>query len=558
MIEQLRIRNLGVIAEAELTFARGFTALTGETGAGKTMVFRGLNVLFGTKPDAALVADGADTAAVMAELAITDDVALRLAELGADIDEGIVIVARQVPREGRVRSVIGGASVPNQTLGDLGDELIAIHGQSDHIKLRKTVHQRFILDRFGGQEVAQALTAYQQMWDEYQSTLRLIDELSSNSADREREWERLSYILGRFDELQPQPQEDVLLDAEAKRLSFSESLFTAAHSSGEFLTGGDSDAEYASAIIARARKVLEQAQSLDDNLAPIVQRVRELEILIQDISGDLSHYAAGIDASPQRLAFIEQRRSDFKQLTREFGSVDNLIEWVDQQRPRLDLLQGGEEQLAELRQSLALQKLELERMSAGLTKMRLANAQKFTQSVQQELDGLAMSGSSVTFVIQPDALGPYGADAIELGLISRPNAPWVPLSKGASGGELSRIMLAVQVVLAQVDPVDTFIFDEVDAGVGGSTAIEVGRRLAQLARTSQVIVVTHLPQVAAFADKHYVVQAPERGSLSMSSVTEVAGEQRVTEIARMLAGLSESQAGNDLAVELLRLAEAEK
>jgi len=558
VLEILRIRNLGVISDAELQFSPGFTALTGETGAGKTMVFRSIAMLFDAKPDASLIADGQDAAAVMAELGVPTDIESRLIELGATVEDGVVIVGRQVPRQGRTRSVIGGTAMPNTTLVDLGAELLAVHGQSDHIKLRKSAHQRLILDRFGGSKIADVLNRYQDLWAEHLDLQHRIDSLSADSASREQELAHITQVIERFDDLRPEADEDETLAAQSLRLGNSEALFVAAMQASEALGGGEQDSEYVAGLLATARKALEQSSDLDDQLSDFASRVRELEILAGDLASELMHYSSSIDASAERLAYIEQRRSDLKQLSREFGTVNDLISWVQNNRPWMELLQGGDEQVTQLKTELATCTARMLVLAGELSTQRHLAATAFETAVREELLGLAMAGASVSFQIRPSDLGPFGADDIELGLVSRPNAPWVPISKGASGGELSRLMLAVQVVLAQADPIDTFIFDEVDAGVGGAAAVEVGRRLARLARTSQVIVVTHLPQVAAFADKHYVVQVGDGQQVNSSLISEVTGEQRVTEISRMLAGLSDSTAGADLAIQLLELADSER
>ena len=558
MLDILRIRNLGVITDAEVSFSPGFTALTGETGAGKTMVFRSISTLFGAKPDTSLIADGADAAAVMAELEINEDLAARLTELGATIEDGVVIIGRQVPRVGRTRSVVGGAAMPNTTLVDLGDELIAVHGQSDHIKLRKPAQQRLILDRFGGATIGDVLTRYQDLWAQHLELQRRIDSLSTDSSARAAELQHITRIITQFDALKPEPDEDTTLAQEAIRLANSEALYVAVMQAHEALSGSEYDSINVAQLLNTARKSLEQESHVDERLEQFAQQVRELEILTTDMASDFFAYAASIDASPQRLNFIEERRANLKALAREFGDVNALIDWVEQNRPRMELLSGGDEQIDQLKSELAGCTAQMLVVAGDLSTKRQQSANAFESAVGQELDALAMPGASVTFQIRSTELGPFGADDIELGLVSRPNAPWVPISRGASGGELSRIMLAVQVVLAHADPIDTFIFDEVDAGVGGAAAVEVGRRLARLARTSQVIVVTHLPQVAAFADKHFVVRVDQGQNVHASHIAEVAGEARIAEISRMLAGLSDSSAGADLAIQLLELASAER
>jgi DNA repair protein RecN (Recombination protein N) len=312
------------------------------------------------------------------------------------------------------------------------------------------------------------------------------------------------------------------------------------------------------AALVTARKGLDHERNLDATLGEFADRMKELEILAADLSADISAYSSGIDASPQRLAFVESRRAALKTLTREFGDVDDLLAWVTENRPRLVELEGGDEVLGQLREELAQVKADLVKSAADITKARTKAAAAFSAQVTGELESLAMPGATVQFKLSPANPGPSGADLIELGLISRPDSPWIPMSKGASGGELSRIMLAVEVVLAAADPTETFVFDEVDAGVGGAAAVEVGKRLARLARNAQVIVVTHLPQVAAFADRHLVIARSDGQEVHSSSVSEVQQGERVAELSRMLAGLADSQAGTQLAEELLALAQVER
>ncbi|MEY4312244.1 MAG: hypothetical protein RLZZ571_1014, partial [Actinomycetota bacterium] len=382
--------------------------------------------------------------------------------------------------------------------------------------------------------------------------------LSSDTATRAAELDRLTRILEQVKLLKPNPQEDVELAQEADRLAHSESLFRAADSAVAGLTGGEAGGESVAGILANARKLVEHESALDPKLVEYAKRLRELEVLVTDLAGDLGAYAAAIDASPERLAFVEDRRAALKALAREFGTVDDLLAWVKINEPRMAELSGGDEVIAQLNTELAAINTDIKSAAGALTKARTKAANEFAKQVSSELEGLAMSGAKVEFVIQEAKLGPYGGDEITLGLSSRPGAPLIAVSKGASGGELSRIMLAVEVVLAKADPIETFVFDEVDAGVGGAAAVEVGKRLAQLAKTSQVIVVTHLPQVAAFADKHLLISRVEGDEFHKSAVTEVTQDARATELSRMLAGLSDSEAGTKLAEELLALAKSVK
>ncbi len=557
MLEQVRLKNFGVISEATLDLSPGLNVLTGETGAGKTMIFRGLGVLFGGKADASVISTGCHQAVVEVDLVVPDDIGARLTESGAVLDDGnVAIVSRQINDTGRSRSFIGGASVPTTVVTELGADLVAVHGQSQQLSLTKSAQQRLILDRFSGNQ--DVLAEYQRIWEARIAIERRIDLLTTDAHAREVELEKISRVIAQFDELKPQAGEDLALDEEASKLTNVEVLYSASTSALAALAGDDSGDTGAMLGISQARKSLEREKHHDSELATLAQRVHELEIIASDVVADISHYISRVDASPERLAFVESRRAALRQISREFGQVDDLISWVESARLRFDELSGGDDAVAQLREELASLTSTLEVQAAKLTKLRTKAAESFSAKVSEELEGLAMSGARVEFRIEPTQLGPYGADAIQLGLISRPNAPWVAINKGASGGELSRIMLAVQVVLAEADPIETFIFDEVDAGVGGAAAVEVGRRLARLARTSQVVVVTHLPQVAAFADTHLVVARGDQESVHNSSVHKVADSDRVTELARMLAGLADSEAGAQLANELLDIAEKER
>jgi DNA repair protein RecN (Recombination protein N) len=559
MIEQLRIKNLGVIRDATLDFSPGLTVLTGETGAGKTMVFRSLHLLFGGKADSALISTGAEQASVEADVAMPAELITRLDELGGEVEDGnIAIISRQVNSTGRSRSFAGGVSVPAGVVGELGEALVAVHGQSDQLRLTKTDQQRQLLDRYAGETVAKPMAKYTQLWEAQRALERRIESLTADAGTRAAQLERITRILEQVDSLKPLPGEDNELDDEAKRLSHTEALYEVTARASDLLTGGQGDDMPVVAALVTARKGLDHERNLDATLGEFADRMKELEILAADLSADISAYSSGIDASPQRLAFVESRRAALKTLTREFGDVDDLLAWVSENRPRLAELEGGDEVLGQLREELAQVKADLVKSAADITKARTKAAAAFSAQVTGELESLAMPGATVQFRLSPANPGPSGADLIELGLISRPDSPWIPMSKGASGGELSRIMLAVEVVLAAADPTETFVFDEVDAGVGGAAAVEVGKRLARLARNAQVIVVTHLPQVAAFADRHLVIARSDGQEVHSSSVSEVQQGERVAELSRMLAGLADSQAGTQLAEELLALAQVER
>jgi DNA repair protein RecN (Recombination protein N) len=523
------------------------------------MVFRSLHLLFGGKADSALISTGAEQASVEADVAMPTELITRLDELGGEVEDGnIAIISRQVNSTGRSRSFAGGVSVPAGVVGELGEALVAVHGQSDQLRLTKTEQQRQLLDRYAGETVAKPMAKYTQIWEAQRALERRIESLTADAGTRAAQLERITRILEQVDSLKPLPGEDNELDDEAKRLSHTEALYEVTARASDLLTGGQSDEMPVVAALVTARKGLDHERNLDSTLGEFADRMKELEILAADLSADISAYSSNIDASPQRLAFVESRRAALKTLTREFGDVDDLLAWVTENRPRVAELEGGDEVLGQLREELAQVKADLVKSASDITKARTKAAAAFSAQVTGELESLAMPGATVQFRLSPANPGPSGADLIELGLISRPDSPWIPMSKGASGGELSRIMLAVEVVLATADPTETFVFDEVDAGVGGAAAVEVGKRLARLARNAQVIVVTHLPQVAAFADRHLVIARSDGQEVHSSSVSEVQQGERVAELSRMLAGLADSQAGTQLAEELLALAQVER
>jgi DNA repair protein RecN (Recombination protein N) len=483
----------------------------------------------------------------------------RLGELGGEVEDGnVAIITRQVNSTGRSRSFAGGVSVPAGVVGELGEALVAVHGQSDQLRLTKTDQQRLLLDRYAGESLENPMATYTKLWDGARALERRIAAMTTDAGTRAAQLERITRILEQVDSLVPLPGEDHELDEEAKRLANTEALYEVTARASELLATGQVDDLPVVAALAAARKGLDHERTLDATLGEFADRMKELEILAADLSADITAYSAGIDASPQRLAFVESRRAALKQLTREFGDVDDLLAWVKENRPRVAELAGGDELLEELRAELIQVQSDLVIAAGAVTKARTKAAAGFSSSVTEELASLAMVGATVQFKLSPATPGPTGADLVELGLISRPDSPWIPMAKGASGGELSRIMLAVEVVLAAADPTETFVFDEVDAGVGGAAAVEVGKRLARLAQNAQVIVVTHLPQVAAFADRHLVIARADGQEVHSSAVNEVLQGDRVAELSRMLAGLADSQAGSQLAEELLAVAKAER
>jgi DNA repair protein RecN (Recombination protein N) len=587
MLEEVRITSLGVIDEAVLELSGGFNVVTGETGAGKTMVVSGLGLLFGGRADPARIRPGADRAVVEGRLQVEPGgaVAQQVSDSGGDLDDdgSTLILSRSVSAEGRSRASVGGRSVPVSLLTYLADDLVAVHGQADQQQLLRPGRQRQALDRFSGPEFAELLGRYQRAYQRHQQVQAELEELTAQARDRAREAEDLRRGLDEVQRLEPVEGEDIELLAEEERLANADALHSAATTAHEALLGDPSSGTYDSAdaitLLAAARAALESAAQHDPQLAALAARVEEAAYLLSDVATELASYAQSIEADPARLSAVQDRRAELTRLVRAYGAgpsdrtadgsavpagsaggdLGAVLAWAKAASVRLTELDSDEDRIS----GLAAQEAELgstvAQLAGELTAARNKTAVRFGEEVSAELTALAMPHARITVAVTPaTGFGPYGADEVEIRLAAHQGAPALPLLKGASGGELSRIMLAIEVVFAGADPVPTFVFDEVDAGVGGKAAVEIGRRLARLARQAQVIVVTHLPQVAAFADTHLVVEKSSDGTVVRSGITRLDDDGRVRELSRMLAGLENSEFGRAHAGELLAAAAAER
>jgi DNA repair protein RecN (Recombination protein N) len=599
MLEEVRITGLGVIDDALLELSPGFTALTGETGAGKTMVVTGLGLLFGGRADPARVRPGAQRASVEGRLR-TDPrgkVAQQVEEAGGDLDEdGTLVLTRSVSGEGRSRAFAGGRSVPVSLLTYLADDLIAVHGQSDQQQLLKPGRQRESLDKFAGAGLAEVLADYQRAYNGHRKARAELTEITTQARARVAEAAELRAGLTEIEKLNPVAGEAAALRAEDERLANADALHAAATTAHEALLGdptaGDDGAD-AVTLLGQARRALEAVRRHDAEIDGVAERLTEAAYLLSEVAGELASYVQTLDADPARLAAVQDRRAALSRITRLYGpggisahingspvpvdpgdwvqpdaesesesesapepdDIAAVLDWARRAAARVSELDNDDERIAALTVEEAELAAHVNELAARLTQLRAEAGERFAQDVTQELTALAMPHARISVVLTPlDEPGPHGLDDVEIRLASNPGAPALPLHKGASGGELSRVMLAIEVVFAGADPVPTFVFDEVDAGVGGKAAVEIGRRLAKLARLAQVIVVTHLPQVAAFADNHLVVAKSSDGSITSTSVIRLDHEARVRELSRMLAGLEDSEFGQAHAAELLAMA----
>lgn len=557
MLTELRISNLGVIAEAVLEPGPGFTAVTGETGAGKTMVVSGLSLLLGARADAGLIRHGATRCVVEGAWRVDQTQLAELEELGAEIDEGELLVGRQISPT-RSRAVLGGVSVPVAKAAEVVTRWATIHGQSEQVRLGTAERQREVLDRFAGSQQAALLTRHADAFARRRRLAAELAALTGAARERARELDLLRFGLDEVAAVDPQPDEDVLLAAEAMRLQAVDDLRLAAHSAGVALSGDAeawNDEPSALGLLAAARKNLEGAVADDPALAPLAARVADASALVADAAADLASYLDRLEADPARLEWIAERRSALQGLLRKYGtSVAEVLDWSAQAALRTVALAGTDERIAELQAQLGELDEQLSESAAAISSARTTAADTLSTLVRRELTALAMPHARLQFELTPVPISAHGADQVTILFSANVGAAPAPLAKAASGGELSRVRLALEVVLAADAVGQTFVFDEVDAGVGGAVALEIGRRLARLAEHAQVIVVTHLAQVAAFADVHYVVAKATDGQVTTSGIIAVQGAERLDELARMMAGLEGSANAHAHAAELLAAA----
>ena len=553
MIEEISIRDLGVIADAKLRFGPGLTVLTGETGAGKTMVLTALGLLLGERSDTSAIRQGQDQIFVEGRWLIPNHAKAKqlVSEAGGVIEDGQLLVNRIVSRDGRSRSAIGGASAPVNILSSLGEQLVAVHGQSDQIRLKSAVAQREALDQFSG--VAELLGKYRESFDEWKALEHRLVELRSASASKAVEIEQLKEATSELERLNAQPGEDVALAEKAQRLTHSEELRVAASEAHELISSENEQTD-AIALVGKARRILEAAAVNDPELGKIAETLRELGFQLGENAAALSGYLASSESGgAEELDRVQHRRAELSAAMKKYGpTLDEVLSYYESSGRRLLDLDSSDEQISAL--SLEVDRLlaQVQDLAGQITAVRKHAALRLETAVTEELKTLAMGGA--TLVVAVDAGHDYqahGVDQVSIQLAAYPGAEPRPIGKGASGGELSRIMLAIEVVLARTEQALTFIFDEVDAGVGGAAATEVGRRLAQLAKVAQVIVVTHLGQVAAFADQHLRVMKTVGEQYTASDVVALNGEDRVEEIARMLSGMSQSDVAKASARELI-------
>jgi DNA repair protein RecN (Recombination protein N) len=564
VIEEISIRDLGVIGEARLPLGPGFTALTGETGAGKTMVVTALGLLLGERADSGAIRSGASQTVVEGHWEVADSgpVADRVRDAGGDLDGAAgglaaLVLGRSVTADGRSRANVGGRAAPVGVLSEIGQHLVVVHGQSDQIRLRSATAQREALDRYAGPEFAVLLGDYHEVFRRWQTEQGELDVLIAERDRRTREADDLRQAMDEIEAASPRRGEDAELSERAERLTNLEDLRLAATEAQEAISSQSlADAVDAVALIEAARRAIDRVAGHDPALAPIAESLAAASFAVSEVSGQVSSYLGSLDADAGReLEILQERRAQLAGLIRRYGpTLDDVVDYLESGSSRLVELDSDADRIEQLAAEVAADRAKVDELASALTARRTDAADRLGAAVTGELSALAMPDARLTIGVSPADLSLTGRDQVAILLQPHVGTEPRPLAKGASGGELSRVMLAIEVVLAATDPVPTFVFDEVDAGVGGASATEIGRRLAKLAQRAQVIVVTHLAQVAAFSNNHLVVEKGSDGSVTTSSVRLVHADERAQEMARLLSGSPDSASALAHAREFLEAA----
>ena len=553
MIRSVRIRGLGVIDETVLEPSSALTAVTGETGAGKTMVVTGIGLLLGDKADTGLVRHGCDRAVVEAVLDTPD--AGRVSELGGTVEDGEVICARHITSR-RSRALLGGAQVTASQLAHIVGDQVTIHGQSEQVRLVDAARQLDVVDRAAGDELAGYLSRHAQLWSEFRAASQRLQRLNEDRAGAEMEREVLTRRVGEVDAVDPKPHEDDDLIAEMAGLQAAQSIRESLNKADVLLNGVETSTgpqPGALALLEQAVHELDGTGDADPHAAELAERARQMSYDLTDLAASVAGHAARAEADPQRLEELGGRLAAIQRLLRaRTTTLDDLLESTAADRHRLAELDPGATDLDSLGQQVEQLRFELRRSADHMSAVRRRTAVRLAAEVRPELAALAMPHARLEFRVEPAPMGPRGADSVTIMLAANPGSDLAPLAKAASGGELSRVRLALEVVVAQPQVPQTFVFDEIDSGVGGAVGIEIGRRLRQLARRHQVIVVTHLAQVAAFADTHVVITKASDGAVTSSGLREVTGSGREIELSRMMSGMVDSESGLEHAHDLLR------
>jgi DNA repair protein RecN (Recombination protein N) len=556
-LEEISIRSLGVIDSSNIEFKSGLTVLTGETGAGKTMVLTALGLVLGEKSDSDLVRVGAERATITGKFKVTSEIASLIEENGGALEDKSAVITRTVSAQGKSRVLIGGALTSTNFVSDLSDKLVEIHQQSSSQRLTKPNTVRELVDAFGRINTV----SYEEAFNQYRDLRSRIKELRSQMARKDIEIADLTEFSKAFSVVKPKLGELESIENRITKLGSVEEINQALSSALNNLENEDISALN---LLQHARRDLDQVKGKDDELERLIEAFSEKLLDIQDLTSELTSYLTSLEADPNQFAALQERKSAINLLLKKYGKGSDRDEAFKQllvdgenASQRLKDLSGGEDRLTEMEGEA--KQLFIAMVEAGneLSKSRVKSAEKLSELVTNEVRALSMPNAFLQIQVNSKdssveaSFQSFGLDEIEILFCSHQGGKALPLNKVASGGELSRVMLALEVVIADSQNIGTYIFDEVDAGVGGKAAIEIGRRLATLSKKAQVIVITHLPQVAVWADQHLVVKKNEGGSVTQSDVLEVSADERKIEIARMLSGQESSETAQQHAAELL-------
>lgn len=558
-LNEISISGIGVIEKSNLEFGPGLTVITGETGAGKTMVLTALNLVLGGKADSALVRHGQERAIANATFQIPNDFASRFDEKGIISEDGELILTRTVTKDGKSKAVASGSAVSASALQEISEELVMVHGQAASQTLTKSAKHLELLDLYANTNLEQ----FQNFFTDAAELAKRIKAMKSAGRERERELEQLREFAAAFKKIKPQAGELQEVNDEISRLNSIEGLTSTAGQASGII---EDDESGVLTQLGSARKSLEKAVTLDPSLSDISDKLNEAFFEVQDIAANLASYLSDLAADPTRLEYLQNRKAELNSFIKRYSkstssdtnqALHELIEQAANLDSQISDLEGGDDRIAELEKELKSLQAKCVTQASNISKARGAAATKLSKAASEEIHALSMPNTNLVVEVKSgiefSELTNNGFDEVNFFLQTHKDGPLVSIAKGASGGELSRVALAIEVVIAMNEEIGTYIFDEVDAGVGGKAAIEVGRRLKELSKVAQVIVVTHLPQVAAWGDTHFVVSKDEKGSVSLSQVRKVSSDKRIEEIARMLAGHETSESARKHAEELIAL-----
>ena len=556
-LNEISILGIGVIEKSNLEFGPGLTVITGETGAGKTMVLTALNLVLGGKADSALVRHGQERAIANATFQIPNEFASRFDEKGIISEDGELILTRTVTKDGKSKAVASGSAVSASALQEISEELVMVHGQAASQTLTKSAKHLELLDLYANTN----LEKFQSSFAEAAELAKRIKAMKSAGRERERELEQLREFAAAYKKIKPQAGELQEVNDEISRLNSVEGLTSTAGQASGII---EDDESGVLTQLGSARKSLEKALTLDPSLSDISDKLNEAFFEVQDIAANLASYLSDLAADPTRLEYLQNRKAELNSFIKRHSkstssdsnqALHELIEQAANLDSQISDLEGGDDRIAELEKELKSLQVKCVAKASEISKSRSAAASKLSKAASEEINALSMPNTNLVVEVKSGTefseLTANGFDEVNFFLQTHKDGPLVSIAKGASGGELSRVALAIEVVIAMNEEIGTYIFDEVDAGVGGKAAIEVGRRLKELSKVAQVIVVTHLPQVAAWGDTHFVVSKDESGSVSLSQVRNVSSDERIEEIARMLAGHESSESARKHAEELI-------